>query len=237
MNLSCRLLRPSITGFLLVCTGALCPAQSPLNVPVPHPKASGNLPELLRFVAQQYRLPIVAEVMYPAPILSIPAGTNTAQEVLLELTKSVPEYKFELVGKTVVHFCNKDIENSPGNFLNVRLRRFSMPPNVSEFKVLFPARVGAARRGFQGEGVVTTGFGDPHLQKDTLPRIEFKDASAREILLRAAEETRGFYSIVVFPNRSVLSEASVNYTFQHWFWGSVQTKDDTPMYIQRPIKD
>ena len=236
-NLIRNVLRIVVAVSMLVGIDAKCPAQS-LDIATAHDQVSGNLPELLRFVAQHYRVPVVAELALPLPEhLRIRPGTNSATEVLQELLKSAPDYQFEVIGRNVVHFYRSDITEAPQDFLNLRFRQFTMPPNVSDLKVFLRAKVYALRKGLQGIGVVTSGFGEPELAGDTLPHLEMKDVSGREILLRAAEESPTFYTVLVFLDKHANTEASMNYASQHWFWGSARPmKDNKPMYIQpQPI--
>lgn len=213
--------------------------QSSLDNPITHRKQSGNLPELLRFVAQQYNVPIIGELLQPLPAkLEIPAGTNSAIEAISAILKLVPNYRFEVAAGNVIHFYHPAVVDVSGNFLNLRIQRFTMPRDVSELKVILRARLNAAAQGLQGEGIVTSGFGAPELEKCRIAPAELEDVTGREVLLRAAGETRGFYSIVVFPNRTLRSEASLRYAYQHWFWGGlVSSERDTTMYIQKPPID
>jgi hypothetical protein len=233
MNIACLRILPVL---LMIGSCLPCKGQSLLAVRAVHRRWKGNMPEVLRSVAEQYQVPIIAELEQPLPpVLDIAEGTNSVSDVLNQIISHAPNYEFEVWKGSVIHFYSKGIQNAPGNFLSFTLEQFTMPSNVSELKLLLPARLNAVGYGVQGSGVVISGFKNPELTNSTLPRTELKHVSGREILLMAAQDTRTFFSIIVFPNRKVAKGLSENYAFQHWFWGSLNEKEKNfPLYVQPP---
>lgn len=234
MSLASRLLRICVAGSFALTP---CVGQAGLDSALDHQQVSGNMPELLRFIAQRYQLPIVAELCQPLPSrLRIAEGRDTARQLLYQLIEHVPAYQLETQRGDVVHFYCTEVLHASANFLNLEFQQFTMPPNVSELKLLLPAKLNGLRNGLAGNGLVTSGFGVPELQKQSLTRTELTNISAREILIRAAEETHGFYTIIVFPNSSLPPDVFANYAFQHWFWGPLSVQQKEPIYVQPPPK-
>lgn len=235
MSLNSRILTACVTGLV---TLSPCLAQSGLDSAMDHEKLSGNMPEMLRFIAQRYHLPLVAELCQPLPNhFSIPEERDTARELLFKMTAQAPAYQFDTLRGDGVHFYCTEVLHAGANFLNLTFQQFTMPSNVSELKLFLPAKLNGLRNGLDGSGLVTSGFGVPELQKQRLSPEELKNVSGRDILMRAAEETRGFYTIVVFPSSSLPSDVFANYAFQHWFWGPLGTvPEEEPIYVQPPPK-
>jgi hypothetical protein len=225
-------------GALLMSLAGLCAAQPLLDSPLDHGKYSGSLPEVLRCISQDYRIPLIAELSQPLPVsVRVEEGRDTARELFSRVSKTVLGYNFEVLPDDVVHFFWQDLAHSSGNFLNLEFRQFTMPANVSELKLLLPAKLNGLRNGLEGDGVVTSGFGSPVLRQLTLRPEVLSNVTGRDILIKAARETKGFYCIVVFPPLSKSPTKFANYAFQHWFWGPAHLEAEAPpMYIQPPPK-
>ncbi len=79
-------------------------AATDLKIIVSHKSWAGNLAELLRFVAEQYRVPIVAELVNPVPShLVIESGQDTAIGLLGNVLKQLPGYKYEVTNGQIIH--------------------------------------------------------------------------------------------------------------------------------------
>jgi hypothetical protein len=215
---------------------ALAFASNDLGLVREHDRVSGNLAELLRFAAEQYHVPVIAELVYPVPEhILIDSGHDAIADVLAKLCAQAPGYTYEVKDDRVIHFHNVDITNSKGNWLNVRIKSFMMPPNVSDFKLLLPAAINSARKGLPPGGAVISGFPSTVMKNEKLQTRELMDVSARELLLTAAEESRGFYSIVVFQDQNCQSDACFDYAMQHWIWGPLTERvSKDRIYIQHP---
>src|SRR5438132_8585620 len=79
-------------------------AATDLKVIGSHKSWAENLAELLRFVAEQYRVPIVAELVNPVPShLVIESGQDTAIGLLGNVLKQLPGYKYEVSNGQTIH--------------------------------------------------------------------------------------------------------------------------------------
>jgi hypothetical protein len=233
------LYRPfGITLLLVTVTIAAVPliAAADLNVIVSHKSCAGNLAELLRFVAEQYQVPVVAELVNPVPgQLIIESGQDTAIGLLGKVLKQVPRYKYEVINGQIIHFHEKDVVNAKGNLLNVDIKHFTMPNNLSDFKLLLPAAINSARKGLPTSGAVISGFPSSEMEKERLQARELTGVSGRDLLIAVAEETRGFYTIVVLQDQNCRTDACFDYANQHWFWGPLTgTVSQDRIYIQQP---
>jgi hypothetical protein len=113
-----------------------------LTVVASHKSCAGNLAELLRFVAEQYRVPMVAELVNPLPSqLVIESGQDTAIGLLQKVLTQVPGYRYEVTNGQIIHFYARDVVNAKGNLLNIGIKHFTMPNNLSDFKLLLPAAI------------------------------------------------------------------------------------------------
>ncbi|OLB83780.1 MAG: hypothetical protein AUI17_07970 [Acidobacteriales bacterium 13_2_20CM_2_55_5] len=212
-------------------------AATDLKVIVSHKSWAENLAELLRFVAEQYRVPIVAELVNPVPShLVIESGQDTAIGLLGNVLKQLPGYKYEVTNGQIIHFYAKHVVNAKGNLLNIRIKHFTMPNNLSDFKLLLPAAINSSRKGLPTSGAVISGFPSSEMEKEKLQtRGELTAVSGRDLLMAVAEETRGFYTIIVLQDQNCRTDTCFDYANDHWFWGPLTaTVSHDPIYIQQP---
>jgi len=236
MNRVSRLLGSVLMLFIgALNTSYLC-AEERLHAPIAHKGSSGNLAELLRFVSEQYRIPIIGELVYPVPENRVfESGQDTAVSLLAKLLRQVPAYSYDITNGHIIRFYRRDVVDKKGNFLNVRLKHFTMPANLADFKLLLPSAIDSARKGLPGSGSVTSGFASREMENGKLTQKELSNISARDLLIMAAEETSAFYSIVVLESRNCQTDACFNYANQHWFWGSLTgSVSENRIYIQHP---
>ena len=212
-------------------------AATDLKVIVSHKSWAENLAELLRFVAEQYRVPIVAELVNPVPShLVIESGQDTAIGLLGNVLKQLPGYKYEVTNGQIIHFYAKDVVNAKGNLLNIRIKHFTMPNNLSDFKLLLPAAINSSRKGLPPSGAVISGFPSSEMEKEKLQtRGELTAVSGRDLLMAVAEETRGFYTIIVLQDQNCRTDTCFDYANELWFWGALTARvSHDPIYIQQP---
>jgi len=186
------------------------------------------LANALAFVAIEYKVPIIAELTATEnPALTIAAGKETARELLNSLVAKTSHYEWR-EQKGVVHFYQKTLLNAAGDPLNLRLRSFQLPENVSQLKILLPARLHSAAEGIQEGGGALSAFPSAALEKQTLPPSTFKDATGRDILLAAAALQPQFSSIIILPHAYPQDKKDLQYASAHWFWFSL-TGGDYPL--------
>ncbi len=229
-------MRKSVLFVVVVIASGSAQGANDLDVPIPHQQCSGNLPEVLRFIAEKYRVPVIAELIYPLPEkVVIEAGQDSAIALLARVLPQVPGYSYRVTGGHIIHFYEKRVVNRKNNLLNMRIAHFTMPADLSDFKLLLPAAINSARRGLPTVGSVISGFPSKEMERIKLTPKEFSEVSGRELLIAAAEETLAFYSITVLPGKSCSSDGCFDYANKHWFWGSLSGAVSTSrIYIQPP---
>ena len=208
-------------------------SRSLLDLPVAHQAKSGDLVDLLTFVATQFHVPVIGELAQPLPKnLNIPPGTHTARELFDLIFKKANRNTWDAAGN-VAHVYDKSLLKSPKNFLNARLKSFQMPGSVGELERSLPA-VLPDINGVMHEGIATTGLTDPYLSKITLPSKTVHNVTAREILFQAAQASSNFYSIIVFPNARPRTQADYDSAYGNWLWRALDSKGADKVYVQNP---
>jgi|HubBroStandDraft_1064217.scaffolds.fasta_scaffold57653_2 hypothetical protein len=227
-------LRALLLTLALAWTHLPCNAQGdPFGEVIKCESTSADLVNTLAQVAWLSHLPMIAELAQPLPRIEIAEGTYVTKDLLQEIARQAPDYEWEAEGK-VVHFYNRKLSAAKFNFLNLRLPRFAMPSNLSEFKLTFPEREFALLQGYSGGGLVTIGVGDSMLEKDLLRAATLENVTGREILLRAANESPAFFAMIVFPNADPTGEQVQQDMNRNWFWQSFKEQRLRPLYVQPP---
>jgi hypothetical protein len=204
---------------------------SKLDLALPHPEKIGNLAEVLGFIASEYEVPVIAELVYPLPQkLRIPSGTHTAPALIRELMRQTRDYSWERRGK-VAHIFNNAVRSAPENLLNGRFSRYQIPSNVGDLQWLLPTRLKGLVYGQKGEGFAASGFRT--LEDLPLQPVLMKNVSGLEVLIEAANQSGRFYSIVVFPKLTPTKD-DADWTLENWVWGDL--KNPQPFYLQAPAK-
>jgi hypothetical protein len=195
-----------------------------------HSAKTGNLAEVLRFVAIKFQVAIVAELVQPlASDLKIPSGKHSAKELLELLSKAAPGYSWTAYG-TVVHFYNDSVRSASENFLNVKFEMFEMPATVGDLQVLLPPQLKNRLQG-HSQGYAAHGFRT--LEGQALPVRTMHNVTGREILIAAAQSNPKFCTIIVFPS-SKPTATDINFAFENWFWQSLDSKEPQRIYIKSP---
>jgi hypothetical protein len=196
-----------------------------LDVPREHVHKATDLANALVFVAAEYQVPMLAELTATNnPKIDIPRGSQTARQLLDWLVATVPGYKWEQQAG-VIHFYGTAAISAPANPLNIRLKSFQLPENVSQLKLALPARLYNASQGFQSGGGAISAFALAELEQQKLPMKKFDDATGRDILLAAAASQPQFSSIIILPNAFSRGDKDLEYANQHWFWFATATHD------------
>lgn len=196
--------------------------------PIQYGPIPGDLANALAEMARASRVPIVAELAQPLPHITMTNGARVSDDSLNQLLKQAPGYEWKREGKTI-HFYNRELRGASFNFLNLRIHRFTVPINLSELKLSFPGRAIGLLEGFTAEGGVAIGPGDTELAKEKLQQVTLENKTGLEILLRVANESPTFYTIVVFPNSTPTKKQAERNV--RWFWGSLNEKS-VPLYVQ-----
>jgi hypothetical protein len=196
-----------------------------LDTPQQHRPISTDLANTLVMIATEYKLPIIAELTATEnPKVDIPEGKAAARQLFALLVAKTPQYDWkEHAG--VVHFYRKTVLNAPANPLNVKLKSFQSPENVSQLKIFLPTRLYNVSQGFQEGGAAISAFPSTELSLQRLPRTIFRDATGRDILLAAAAAQPQFSSIIVLPNSHPQGAKDLEYANRHWFWFAMTTQN------------
>jgi hypothetical protein len=218
---------------LAVTCPSVCAQVGSLNRVVQNDAISTDLANALAQVAWISQMPMIAELSQPLPKVEIAEGTHSIEYLLQEAARQSPGYQWEAEGKAV-HFYNVKLKEAESNFLNLMFPRFAMPGNLSELKLTFAAREHGLMQGYSDGGIVTTGFGDAILEKDILRHTIFENITGREILLRAADESPTFFTVIVFPSADPTRTQMERDMNRNWFWQSLQAQRPGILYVQPP---
>ncbi|HET7890438.1 MAG TPA: hypothetical protein VFL34_02895 [Candidatus Sulfotelmatobacter sp.] len=196
---------------------------------------SSNLAEALAEVAWRSHLPLIAELAQPLPRIEIPEGTYVVKDLVQGIIRQSPAYRWESDGRAI-HVYDTKLRGARFNFLNLKFERFIMPPNVSEFELTFPTLESGRLQGMLG-GSAISGFGDPSLQEYSLPPATLENLTGREILVRVANESPTFLTVIVFPSENPTKRQMEQDINQNWFWQSLRQKNLQPLYVRPPATD
>jgi hypothetical protein len=73
------------------------------------------------------------------------------------------------------------------------------------------------------------------MEKKKLQERELTSVSGRDLLMAVADETQGFYIIIILQDQNCRTDACFDYANQYWFWGPLTgTVSHDPIYIQQP---
>jgi hypothetical protein len=130
-----------------------------------------------------------------------------------------------------VHFYNKELRQARFNFLNLKIPRFTLPPDLSTLNLWFPGQAEGLLEGYTAQGGATTGFGDSLLEKEKLQQVTLESATPLAVLLDVANQSPTFYTVLVFPSASPTKSQAEKQAV--WQWGSLSEKLQ-PVYTQPP---
>lgn len=205
-----------------------------LDTPQRVASASLTLTDFAGFIATSFKVPLLVETPSPVPDLTIPEGIYTAQQLLDLETSQLHGFAWrEDAG--VAHLYQAELLTWHGNVLNVRIHRYFFPHNVAEFLHDFPSCVFWTIRadGCQPAlaGIVIAG-----LQHEALPYLHaFRDATAREILLKALQSNGRFYVFIAYE--SAHPNLKSEFPFENWFAASLVPNEPAPMWVQIPKRN
>lgn len=187
-----------------------------------------DLANALVQMARRSRTPLVAELAQPLPKITTFNGAAMTPDALDQLVKVAPGYAWRMEGKTVYFYCS-ELRNAKYNFLNLTFPRFTIPANVSDFKLWFPARAVGLLEGHTAEGAAISGFGDSLLSKQPLQQATLENVTPLQALFHVANESPTFYSVLVFPSAAPSRSDAEKHV--SWNWGSLN-EPPKPIYIQ-----
>ena len=153
-------MRPVVGLLLFLSMAAMCQEKTPsrlelpleqrLETPQPVAGASIRLTDFTSFIATAFKVPLLVETPAAIPDVIIPKGTYSARQLLNLAVRQLHEFAWK-DENGVAHLYHRDLVNSTGNILNVRIRRFAFPGNVAEFLYYFRPCISATVRGYDCE--------------------------------------------------------------------------------------
>jgi hypothetical protein len=190
--------------------------------------ASLRLTDFVGFIATSYKVPMLAEVTCPQPDVTITAGTYTAQQLLDRTVSQLHGYRWKSENG-VAHLYQSQLVKSRGNLLNVKLKKFYLPGNVTEFIEILRSCV-ANRAGGYGCAAASpsTGCVACGLEKEPLPHLErFDEVTARAVLLRALQANGRFFVFIRFD--TIHPKLNSDTQYANWFVQSLLPDNAAPI--------
>lgn len=214
------------------CAIPVCAAIPPdvgLKSKHQHTQRSGDLIEVLGFIANTFSVPMVIEVAQPYPVdLSIPAGTDSAAQLIEALIAKCRGYDWRDDGGVVV-VTKSSLMASPGDFMNRRLPVFVMPADVAYLRLQLAGALAAP----PGVAPLITGITPPDLTALKLPQGRvLKGFTGREILITAAKENREIFSLIIFPNGNPKTQKDRSEATGSWYIRSISSLSSTPLRVR-----
>ncbi len=204
----------------------------------PPKQATGQfLSEALLTVARTYHVSVLAEVAEPMPtgiVLDGRAGA-TLRQVLEGVRRQCPGYRFEITHGTVI-FGNVNLLKDPNNPMNQTLAQYTIPEDLSEFKLTFPGAVRSAQEHQQSVGGLVVGMGLPRELNPSLSKEVVQEVTARAILLKVAGEVGNLYSLLIFPSEHPTRKEMTDGGFFGWEIAGGPGLDSYKTYLHhRPV--
>ena len=216
-------------SFLLIATllssAGVAGAQGQPSAHHPPPQGPNfppkDLANALVQMARAAHLPLIAELVWPLPTIPTAEGVPLTPDRLNDLVKQSPGYEWKMEGKAV-HFYNKKLRDAQFNFLNLKFRRFAVLPDLSQLILWLPVEAKGLLEGYSGVGGATSGWGNSELEKEKLQPDTLENVTPLEVLIRVANESPTFYTVLVFPSIApTKNEADKQVA---WQWGSLNEK-------------
>jgi hypothetical protein len=204
------------------------PVQERLELPQRVSSASLRLTDFVGFIATSYKVPMLVEFVYPQPTLTVMAGTYSARQLLDHAVSQLHGYRWKSENG-VAHLYHSQLVKWRGNLLNVKLRKFYLPVNVTEFIRTLRSCVANTAGGYGCTAAsVSSGCVACGLEKESLPYLErFDEVTARAVLLRALQANGRFFIVIAFD--SVHPKLSSDVPFLNWFTQSLVPDKAAPM--------
>lgn len=177
----------------------------------------GTLPQALLTVDQTFHVSVLGELVDPVPTdisakIKIAKGPSAAMAAIMA---KCPGYVWFKRNKAFV-VVQKRLLKDPANPMNQVVPTYQVPSNLSSFRLSFPSAVGAAKQNVSGVGGLINGFGLPETLSPPLTVQVLHNMTAREILLRVAEEVGNLYSILILPNTHPVVAGRSDSDFLGW---------------------
>lgn len=118
-------------------------------------------------------------------------------DAITEIVAKAPGYEWSRHGNAFL-VVQKKLYKAPGNPMNQKIGAFQVPGDLSLFKLRFPSAVVNAQSHLSGEAI--EGFGLPSQLSPPLKEETLKDMTARDILIKIANEVGNLYSDIILPS-------------------------------------
>lgn len=194
-----------------------------VDVPRPLPAIDASLNKTLQQIAETYRVPMVVELANPLPRAKLPSATITAREALNAIVKRYPQYDWKLQD-SVIHFYDQTLKGERGNFLNWRLKSFTISGTIADVDLRLKSEINKVRKGITSEGGLFVGILPADLEKGPLPTVVLKDVTAREVLFKLGDIAPRFFTAVIFPRSGSLTPADIDEAFANWQWSGIRSE-------------
>src|SRR5260370_15887644 len=132
------------------------------------------LKQALKQIAQTYGVPIFAELASPEPEIDIPKEITSPRRLLDGLALLYPQYKWT-IRSSIVYFYDEAVRDEPGNFLNVKLKSFTISGTVADVDLRLKSEVNRVRLGVNSPGALIVGLSPTALRKDHLPKVSLEN--------------------------------------------------------------
>lgn len=187
-----------------------------------------RLTDFVGFIATSYKVPMLVEFAYSQPDVLIAGGSYTAGQLLDQAVSQLRGYRWA-PENGVAHLYQSQLVKSKGNLLNVKLKKFYLPGNVTEFIEILRSCVANSARGYGcAAASPSTGCVACGLEKEPLPyRERFDEVSARAVLLRALQTNGRFFVFIRFDTIHPKSNRDTQHA--KWFVKSLVPDNAAPM--------
>lgn len=161
--------------------------------------AQFTLPQELLRVAQKYHVSLLGELSNPVPRnLNIAMDrVSDPADAIAKIVAAAPDYRWFRRGNVFV-VVQKRLFKAPGNPMNQKLDTFTVPENLSRFKLAFPSAV--SNTGSHVSGYAIEGFGLPPSLSPLLKKETFRNITVRDVLIKVATQVGNLYSVLILPN-------------------------------------
>jgi hypothetical protein len=208
-------MRRKLTILAIIVGSAACSCQ---QVETAAPPFQGNLPQALLFVDRTFHVSVLGEIVEPVPshiTLRIDVKA-TAATTLASIAAQCPGYMWRMTGSSFI-IAQTQLYRDSANPMNQVLPHYEIPGDLDTFRLSFPSAVSAAAEHVSGTGGLLNGLSVPdHGPPISLQREQLQDQTARQILLRIADQVHNLYSILILPSPHPIKQERENATFLAW---------------------
>lgn len=186
------------------------------------PPIEDDLHNGMEHVARIFRAPMLVVLKGDNATLTINEGSTTLRQVLDSAVHQNAGYIWE-ANNGVIYFHELTLQKAPLNFLNWKLKRFTIFDNAALVNLSLRAHIQNVRYHASAEGGAITGVMDAELEKHSLPSSTLTDVTPADVVLKTLSMDRQFYSIIQFPGPGPLKDSDLDAAFISWRWVPFQT--------------